>query len=132
MKRSKLHMAIIVDEHGGMSGLVTLEDIVEEILGEIQDEYDQDEKKEFNQISDNKYDVDARINIKDLGDLIDIEFPDDDDFDTLGGLVLSIKGSFPSKNETIQYKNLDILIKEIKKRRIIRLEIIKKNVENNN
>ena len=132
MKRSKLHMAIIVDEHGGMSGLVTLEDIVEEILGEIQDEYDQDEKKEFNQISENKYDVDARINIKDLGDLIDIEFPDDDDFDTLGGLVLSIKGSFPSKNETIQYKNLDILIKEIKKRRIIRLEIIKKNVENNN
>jgi putative hemolysin len=132
MKRSKLHMAIIVDEHGGMSGLVTLEDIVEEILGEIQDEYDQDEKKEFNQISANKYDVDARINIKDLGDLIDIEFPDDDDFDTLGGLVLSIKGSFPSKNETIQYKNLDILIKEIKKRRIIRLEIIKKNVENNN
>ena len=132
MKRSKLHMAIIVDEHGGMSGLVTLEDIVEEILGEIQDEYDQDEKKEFNQLSENKYDVDARINIKDLGDLIDIEFPDDDDFDTLGGLVLSIKGSFPSKNETIQYKNLDILIKEIKKRRIIRLEIIKKNVENNN
>ena len=132
MKRSKLHMAIIVDEHGGMSGLVTLEDIVEEILGEIQDEYDQDEKKEFNQLTENRFDVDAKINIKDLGDLIDIEFPDDDDFDTLGGLVLSIKGSFPSKNETIHYKNLDILVKEIKKRRIIRLEIIKKSIENNN
>ncbi|MEC8678307.1 MAG: hemolysin family protein, partial [Candidatus Margulisiibacteriota bacterium] len=132
MKRSKLHMAIIVDEHGGMSGLVTLEDIVEEILGEIQDEYDQDEKKEFNQLADNRFDVDAKINIKDLEDLVDVEFPDDDDFDTLGGLVLSIKGSFPSKNETIQYKNLDILVKEIKKRRIIRLEIIKKSIENNN
>ena len=97
MKNSKLHMAIVVDEHGGMSGLVTLEDIIEEILGEIQDEYDQDEKKEVIEISQNKFDVDAKINIRDLEDILDIEFPDDEDFDTLGGLVLSLKGSFPSK-----------------------------------
>ena len=73
----------------------------------------------------NRYYVDAKINIRDLEDLLDTEFPDDEDFDTLGGLVLSLKGSFPAKNEVIQYKNLEIRIKEIKKRRIIRLEIVK-------
>ncbi|MEK9726825.1 MAG: hemolysin family protein [Candidatus Margulisiibacteriota bacterium] len=125
MKHSKLHMAIVVDEHGGMSGLVTLEDIIEEILGEIQDEYDQDEKKELIEFEPNMYDVDAKINIRELEDMIGVEFPDDEDFDTLGGFVLSLKGSFPAKNEIIDYKNIKILVKEIKKRRIIRLEITK-------
>ena len=130
MKKSKHHMAIVVDEHGGMSGIVTLEDIVEEILGEIQDEYDQDEQTEFTEMSPNKYDVDAKINIGDLEDILDIEFPEDEDYDTLGGLVLSIHGSIPSKNEIVRYKNLSILVKEIKKRRILRLEITK-HVEDN-
>ncbi len=125
MKHSKLHMAIVVDEHGGMSGIVTLEDIVEEILGEIQDEYDQDEQKEYIELSKNHFDVDAKINIRDLGELLDIEFPDDEDYDTLGGFILSVNGSIPSKNEIISYQDLSILVKEIKKRRIIRLEITK-------
>ena len=132
MKRSKFHMAIVVDEHGGMSGIVTLEDIVEEIMGEIQDEYDQDEKQEVIEISENRYDVYAKINIRELESFLDVELPDDDDFDTLGGFVLSLKGSFPSKGEVIIYKNLSILVKEIKKRRIIRLEIIKKIPDNTN
>ena len=114
MKRSKFHMAIVVDEYGGMSGIVTLEDIVEEILGEIQDEYDQDEQNECIIINDHTYDVDAKINIKDLEDILGVEFPDDEDYDTLGGLILSLNGSIPSKNEIITYKNLSILVKEIK------------------
>lgn len=130
MKKSKHHMAIVVDEHGGMSGIVTLEDIVEEILGEIQDEYDQDEQTECTEISTNRYDVDAKINIGDLEDILNVEFPEDEDYDTLGGLVLSIHGSIPSKNEIVQYKNLSILVKEIKKRRILRLEITKHDEEN--
>ncbi|MBL6723317.1 MAG: HlyC/CorC family transporter [Candidatus Margulisbacteria bacterium] len=129
MKRSKFHMAIVVDEYGGMSGIVTLEDIVEEILGEIQDEYDQDQKNECIKIQENKYDVDAKINIKDLEHFIGVEFPDDEDFDTLGGLILSINGSIPQKNEVFNYKNLSILVKEVKKRRILRLEITKKQTE---
>jgi putative hemolysin len=129
MKRSKLHMAVVVDEHGGMSGVVTLEDIVEEILGEIQDEYDLDEENECIEIAKNHYDVDARINIHDLADIIGVEFPEDEDYDTLGGFILSTKGSIPSKNETIPYKNLTILVKEIKKRRILRLEITKDESE---
>ena len=104
MKRSKFHMAIVVDEYGGMSGIVTLEDIVEEILGEIQDEYDQDQKNECIKIQENKYDVDAKINIKDLEHFIGVEFPDDEDFDTLGGLILSINGSIPQKMKCLTIK----------------------------
>jgi len=125
MKHSKFHMAIVVDEYGGMSGIVTLEDIVEEILGEIQDEYDQDEQNECIIIDDHTYDVDAKINIKDLEGILGVDFPDDEDYDTLGGLILSLNGSIPLKNEIITYKNLSILVKEIKKRRILRLEITK-------
>jgi putative hemolysin len=77
----------------------------------------------------NHYDVDARINIHDLADIIGVEFPEDEDYDTLGGFILSTKGSIPSKNETIPYKNLTILVKEIKKRRILRLEITKDESE---
>ena len=73
--------------------------------------------------------MDAKITIRDLEDILDVTFPDDEDYDTLGGFILSIKGSIPSKNEIIPYKNLSILVKEIKKRRIIRLEITKTEPE---
>jgi putative hemolysin len=128
MKNAKFHLAIVVDEHGGMSGVVTLEDIIEEILGEIQDEYDTDEKNECIDLGNNCYDVDARINITDLENYLDTTFPDDEDFDTLGGFVLSLKGSFPSKNEVVTYNEFDFLVKEIKKRRLIRIEITKNEV----
>ena len=69
--------------------------------------------------------MDAKINIRDLGEILDVAFPDDEDYDTLGGFILSVNGSIPSKNEIISFKGLSILVKEIKKRRIIRLEITK-------
>tara|TARA_A100001015_G_scaffold176642_1_gene196398 strand:- start:1515 stop:2804 length:1290 start_codon:yes stop_codon:yes gene_type:complete len=129
MKRTKFHIAVVVDEHGGFAGLVTLEDIVEEIIGDIQDEYDSDEKNECIEVDTDLYDVDAKIPIKDLEDIIDVEFPEDDDYDTLGGFVLSLKGSFPSKGEVIDYNNLKITVTDIKKRRIIRLHIKKLPLE---
>jgi putative hemolysin len=132
MKRSKLHMAIVVDEHGGLSGIVTLEDIVEEILGEIQDEFDQDEKEECIKLSKNMYDVDAKINIKELEDILDVKFPEDENYDTLGGLILHIKESFPTKGETILFNGLQIEVTNIKKRRILRLKIVKLDIEPTN
>jgi len=124
MRLSKFHMALVVDEHGGLAGLATFEDIIEEIVGEVQDEYDTEES-ELTTVSHNHYIVDASMSIDDLGEKIDIEFPeDDDDYDTVGGFVLSQLGSFPKKGEQLTYKNLTITVKEIKKRRIINVEII--------
>lgn len=123
MKRRKFHMAIVVDEHGGMSGIVTLEDIIEEIVGEIQDEYDVEELPEVKELGPNHYMVEAKVNIQDLGDSIHYKFPEEDDYDTLGGFVLSVLGRLPKKNEEIYYKDLKITVREITKRRIRKLEL---------
>lgn len=125
MQKNKFHIAIVVDEYGGMSGLVTLEDIIEEIMGEIQDEYDTNEMPELTEINPNRFKADAGISIDDLGEKLDIEFPEDDDFDSLGGFILSICGRLPEKNETITYKNLTLTISDIRKRRILSVEIEK-------
>ena len=118
MKSSKLHLAIVVDEHGGVSGLVTLEDIIEEIVGEIHDEYDNEEPN-IKQLQTNEYIVDAGIGIEQLGTKLNIKCPEDDDYDTLAGFILSFLGTFPNKNQSFDYQNVHFTIKSIKKRRII-------------
>ncbi len=123
MKKSKCHLAVVVDEYGGFSGLVTMEDIIEEIIGDIQDEYDGDEAPEFTEISKNHYLVDARMNIDDLSEKLNIEFSMEEDYDTIGGFVLSLMGKLPSKGELVAFENLKIKVKEVSKKRIISLEI---------
>jgi putative hemolysin len=125
MKKSRFHMAIVVDEYGGMSGLVTLEDIIEEIIGDINDEYDREEESDFIEVRPNVFYVDAKIHCDDLGEKLNVEFPEDEDFDSLGGLVLDMLGEFPAKGEILEYKNLEIHVKDVGKRRIKKLEIIK-------
>ena len=125
MQKDKFHIAIVVDEYGGISGLVTLEDIIEEIMGEIQDEYDEEEQPEFSELGPNKYLVDAGMSVDDLAEKLEIKFPDDEEFDTLGGFILSECGRLPEKHEKISFKNIDIKINDIRKRRIISVEIIK-------
>ena len=117
MKNEKFHMAIVVDEHGGMSGIVTMEDIIEEIVGEIIDEHDIEES-EIKPLTDNAYEVDASINIDDLSKYLNFPFPEEDDYDTLGGFILSLVGEFPKKGSLVEYKNITFEILEIKKRRI--------------
>ena len=124
MKQAQFHMAIVVDEHGGMSGIVTLEDIIEEILGEIEDEYDaKDASPMLRQLTKNTFVTDAKINIDTIQDKLNIALPQDDDYDTLGGFILSLLGRFPEKGETIIYNNLSLTIKGIQKNRITKIEI---------
>lgn len=124
---NKVHMAIVVDEFGGTSGLVTMEDIIEEIVGEINDEYD-DEEKPYQRLNQNTYIFEAKIMLADFMKLFDL---DDDYFeevegeaDTLAGLLLEIKGEFPQLHEKITYKGFSFETMEMDERRIVKVKVI--------
>ena len=115
-------MALVVDEYGGTAGLVTLEDIVEEIVGEIQDEYDADELEECILLSANTYSVDARMNIDDLNEQLKIEL-EAENVDTIGGFVVDFLGRVPEMGSSFSYQGLDFTILESDERRIHRMTI---------
>ena len=129
MKKAQFHMAIVVDEYGGMSGIATFEDIIEEIVGEIQDEYDTEQASLCVSLGNNKFLVDASMNITEAEEQLSIKFPEEADYDTIGGFVLSEIGKFPSSGEKLEYQNMVLTIKEIYRRRIKTLEIEKKPEE---
>ncbi len=117
MQRQRVHMAIVVDEYGGVAGLVTLEDIVEEIVGEIQDEYDQAEELPFVQVSDGEYIFQGKIGLDDFNEVANSHLPKDE-ADTLAGLIYSRMGRVPSNGERLQVDNLQMTIEQVSGRRI--------------
>ena len=125
-QENKVHIAIVVDEFGGTSGIVTLEDILEEIVGEINDEYDEDTKN-YSKLNYNTYLFEGKTLLtdfcKDLN-VDDDEFADvEGDADTLAGLLLEIKGDFPSMHEKIDYKNYTFEVMAIEERRISKVKV---------
>jgi CBS domain containing-hemolysin-like protein len=117
-----VHIAIVVDEYGGMSGIVSLEDILEEIVGDIQDEFD-NEKEDIVKLNDSVWLCDARVNLEDLAKSINIELPVDE-FDTLGGFVFDLFGKIPAKNEKVHYNNLIFIIHDMDGRKINSIKLI--------
>ena len=115
-RRSNVQMAIIQDEYGGTAGLVTVEDLLEELVGEIQDEYDQ-ENAQFHTLHPGVYRIDARMAIDDLNDLLDLDLPHED-FDTVGGFVFGQFGRQPEAGESVQYENLDFTVDKTDGRRV--------------
>lgn len=122
----KNHLAIVVDEYGGTSGLVTLEDVIEEIVGEISDEFDEDDLS-YSKIDDKNYVFDGKINLKDFCKVIDIDEvsfeKDKGESETLAGLILEVSGKFPRKFEKINYQNLVFTIEAIEKKRIKQIKV---------
>jgi CBS domain containing-hemolysin-like protein len=123
-QEQKLHMAIVLDEYGGTAGIVTIEDILEELVGEIVDEYEQQPEESFRLLSDNVAEVDARMYIDDINEEFEVELPDEEDYDTIGGFVFSYLGYIPKTGESFEYKNLrfTIIAAETRKIKYIRLE----------
>ncbi len=121
-KKRKKHIAIVVDEFGGTMGLVTMEDVLEEIVGDIQDEFDQDEGRQLEKVGD-KYIADASINLRDLEDYLQVEFPDTGEYDTLGGFVTALFGRVPEPKESISWKDYRFTILESTAKRVIRIQI---------
>ncbi len=118
----KIHMAIVVDEYGGTSGLVTLEDLIEEIVGEIEDEHDI-KKGEVETVSDNTVIVSARMHIDKVNERFGIDLPEEKGIETLGGFLTNLIGSVPKAGRIINYKSLTFTIASSGKRRIIKVEI---------
>ena len=124
MRSEQIHMSIVVDEFGGTNGLVTIEDLVEEIVGEIKDEHDFEEIEEIKKISKKTYDVSARLPVEDLEKKIGGYFSDEEkeDIDTVGGLVFNLLGKIPSRGEVINHKSgLEFTIRDADTRKIKRI-----------
>ena len=121
-KLRKTSIAIVVDEWGGTEGLVTLEDVVEEVMGEIRDPYDQEESNVLKQ-SDGSFIVDGSITIYDLEEEIDIEFPEDRDYDTLGGFILDILTDIPQTGEQVEFNNMVFTVQTVENNRIGKIKI---------
>ncbi len=121
-QHSHIHMAIVVDEFGGTSGLITLEDIIEEFFGEIQDEYDL-EPEQIVRISEEVVRADARVSIYDIEHFFDVEFPEDGDYETLGGFLMTQSGTVPSLNDEIRWKSLLFKVVEADEKKVISVDI---------
>ncbi len=124
-KRHHLHIAIAIDEYGGVSGLVTMEDIIEEIVGDIQDEFDK-EQEDILEVSENIWLCDARVDLDDLNEQLGAQFPNED-FDSLGGFVFDLFGKVPVKYEKASWNDFDFIVQDMEGHRINIVKVIKKN-----
>ena len=123
-KASKVHMAIVLDEYGGTAGLITIEDVLEEIVGEISDEYERPEPEpSIHRISERAVEVDGRVYVDDVNDELGIEIPDDEDYDTIGGFVFSTMGRIPEAGETLKFEDMLITITDAEKTRVNKVRI---------
>lgn len=126
-KRHHLHIAIAIDEYGGISGIITMEDIIEEIVGDIQDEFDK-EKEVILSVGENIWLCDARVDLDDLNEKMEAEFPNED-FDSLGGFVFDLFGKVPVKYEKASWNNYDFIVQDMEGHRINMIKVIKKESE---
>jgi putative hemolysin len=127
-QRRKVHIAIVLDEYGGTAGLVTIEDLLEEIVGEIQDEYDTEEPM-IVRLSDDEARVDGRADVDDLADLFDTELAleDDDEYDTVGGLIYHRIGGVPSPGDVIEVDGLSLTVESTDGRRVGKVLVVRRS-----
>ncbi len=126
LRLAKQHMAVIIDEYGGTSGLITIEDIIEEIVGEIQDEFDENEElieHKFN--ADGSIEIEGRLNIDEFNELLKTSIEEDDDFDTIAGYITDHLGRIPKKGEVLSIDGYNFTIKDADERRIITITVTK-------
>lgn len=123
-QKERIHMALVVDEYGGVAGLVTLEDVIEEIVGEIQDEHDK-ESPLYQKIDKNTFVVDGRMSLEEINDEFHLDLPTEEGVETIGGFLLNILGTLPKEKETTRYGKYQFVVEKIAKNRILKVRIEK-------
>ena len=123
-RQKRYHMAIVVDEYGGVSGLVTIEDILEQIVGEIEDEHDDEEENDIKKMASRVFQVSALTPLDEFNESFNTAF-DEEDADTIGGIVLHAFGHMPAKGESIELKGLTFKVSKANSRRLVQLQVIR-------
>ena len=121
MKKSRNHMAVVLDEYGGTVGIVTIEDLVEEIVGDIEDEYDK-EREIIEVIKEDEYVVDGSARLDDISDLIGVNM-ESEEFDSVGGLIIGELGTIPSSGQEVMIGKIRFVVEEVEKNRILKVRI---------
>ena len=122
-KLKQLHMAIVIDEYGGTQGIVTIEDLLEEIVGEIRDEYDDEEESFFKKVADNEYEVDAMTDIETINKDLELNLPISEDYESLGGLIVTTTGKICEVGDEVQIDNIYLKVLEVDKMRVSKVFI---------
>jgi len=120
---NKVHIAVVLDEYGGTSGVVTIEDVIEEIVGEIVDEYEAEPAQPIQRIDARSYRVEARVHIDELNDELDLDLPEDEDYETIGGFILCRLGYIPKAGELLDADPVTLTVLEADERRIVSLRL---------
>jgi len=122
MKKTRNHMAVVLDEYGGTVGIVTIEDLIEEIVGEIEDEYDKEEDDEIIVVKEDEFIVDGSARLDDISELIGVNM-ESEEFDSIGGLVIGQLGRIPKEKEEVKYNNIRFIVEKVDKNRVKKVRI---------
>jgi CBS domain containing-hemolysin-like protein len=123
MQRRRVHVAIVLDEYGGTAGLVSVGDILAEIVGDIPDEYDEDQPAPIRQLPGGAAEVQASLHVSEVNEALDLEIPEEADFETLGGFVLAELGHFPEPGESFKHGLAEYSVLEASDRRVLRVRV---------
>ncbi len=123
MQQQRVHMAIVVDEYGSVTGLVTIEDLVEEIIGDIKDEYDVEEQL-YERVGENEFIIDAKIDLDEFNELVDRELPEDG-YETVGGFVYSQLDKIPTVGDTVRFQDMEFTVLATKGRRVTKIKVVR-------
>lgn len=130
-KKNQIHMAIVLDEYGGTSGIITIEDLIEEIVGDINDEFDGEHDEEIRKVADNKYIIDAMLSIERINEEIGLNIPVSEDYDSLGGYIYSALGRVPLEKDIVNNEEdeMELRVLEVDNRRVVKVLLVLKGEE---
>jgi CBS domain containing-hemolysin-like protein len=123
MQRAKTHFGFVVDEHGGVEGIITLEDLLEEIVGDISDEHDEEVNEQIMQVADRVYVLDGALAMRDLNRRLKILLPESDGYTTVGGFLMSVAGHVLQPGEEIDHDGLRFKVEKVERRRLLRVRL---------